>query len=470
MATVINTFPDRRAELLGKGLGSLIGNVITARQKAREEERKKEALKNVANLIQQAISGGRTQQIPLQERSSKALAGGKGPTKKAAKRLEAEPKTRKAPVQSSEIVSGLHEAGLEDQFAITLAQGIQEKKAKRQKEEQESAAIGTALQEVISGGASRRDLISDIAENPNLTAAQRIALFGQLNNLLPPDEDETTIKIFGPDTDEATTVPVTKKVAGNLKLREDFIAKNFPGFSTTAPAAGPSEGKIKERGIQGLQAANLIDENMANKLRAGVLEARGPDAEGRVAIIDKSQVPPHVNFIGGGVSLRVLDIIDRRRMAIGETLLLLRSADTSSVGIVNILRREVGGIALQIPVVGAIIRALGLEEEEVAKLQTDSSGFFAILSPLANSFRPGGSRAGAGTDAQIKLAERVLNMTRFSSTEAGAEQTRQALIGILTDLRDTLTAQRLSRSLNPVVHRVRYFFDEDGKLQAEVLK
>ncbi|KKM77728.1 hypothetical protein LCGC14_1367110 [marine sediment metagenome] len=470
MATVINTFPDRRAELLGKGLGGLIGNVITARQKAREEERKKEALKNVANLIQQSMGGGRTQKIPLQERSSKALAGGKGPTKTAAKRLEAEPKTRKVPVQGSEIVSGLQEAGIEGKFAITLMQGIEAEKIKREEEEQQSAAIGNALKTAVVGGASRRDLVGGIAENPDLTAAQKISLFGQLNNFLPADEDETTIKVFGPDTDEATVVPVTKKVAGNLKLREAFIAKNFPGFSTTAPAAAPSEGRIKETGIKGLLAANLIDENMANKLRAGVLEARGPDAEGRVAIIDKSQIPPHVNFIGGGVSLRVLDLIDRRRLAIGETLTLLKSADTSSVGIVNILKREVGGIALQIPIVGAIVRAMGLEEEEVAKLQTDSSGFFAILTPLAISFRPGGSRAGAGTDAQIKLAERVLNMTRFSSMEAGAEQTKQSLISILEELRDTLTAQRLSRDLNPVVHKVRYFFDDNGKLQAEILK
>ena len=120
-------------------------------------------------------------------------------------------------------------------------------------------------------------------------------------------------------------------------------------------------------------------------------------------------------------------------------------------------------------VIGAIGEALGLPEEEVARLQADSSGFFAILTPLASSFRPGGSRAGVGSDKQIELAERILNMTRFSSTEMGAEETRERLIKIIEALRNRLTAQRLSRDLNPNVARIRYFFDENDDLQVEML-
>ena len=53
MATVINTFPDRRAELLGGGLGALVGNVLEARRKREEDKRRKEALSRAADLTKE---------------------------------------------------------------------------------------------------------------------------------------------------------------------------------------------------------------------------------------------------------------------------------------------------------------------------------------------------------------------------------------------------------------------------------
>ena len=57
MATVINTFPDRRAELLGKGLGALVGNVLEARRKREEDKRRKEALSRAADLTKEIAQG-----------------------------------------------------------------------------------------------------------------------------------------------------------------------------------------------------------------------------------------------------------------------------------------------------------------------------------------------------------------------------------------------------------------------------
>ena len=60
MATVINTFPDRRAELLGKGLGALVGGVLEARRKREEDKRRKEALSKAADLTKEIAQGSTT--------------------------------------------------------------------------------------------------------------------------------------------------------------------------------------------------------------------------------------------------------------------------------------------------------------------------------------------------------------------------------------------------------------------------
>ncbi len=62
MATVINTFPDRRGALIGKGIGTFVGNVLEARRKAEDKRVGNVALAAAADLsreIQLGIAGDR---------------------------------------------------------------------------------------------------------------------------------------------------------------------------------------------------------------------------------------------------------------------------------------------------------------------------------------------------------------------------------------------------------------------------
>ncbi|KKL05064.1 hypothetical protein LCGC14_2609800, partial [marine sediment metagenome] len=357
------------------------------------------------------------------------------------------------------------------EWARKLQQAVDEEREKHIREKMERVALRGVL-ENIGEGTTPKVLFNAItrADLPN---DQRLDLLRQVPNLISGGETEDALRdipIFNKDG-PLGDLPVPESIHRLSQPAQDawFKERGFEDLTTKPTAKAPVE-RLTADALKRLVETGIIDQTLADKQAAGFIDIAGPDATGRYAIIDKAT--NKVTFRGGGkLSKGTLDLIDRRVLAINDALLLLRRSDLSSVGIDQILKAEVGGIALQIPVIGSIAEALGLNPEEVNEIQADRSIFFSVLRPLAASFAVGGSRQNQGTKIQIELAKRMSNMIRFSSTPGGAEMSRNQLSDILTEIKNNLVAQRISENaIPPSVARVDWFFDENGEMQFRVLE
>ena len=473
MATVINTFPDKRGETLGKGLGSLIGSVLEARQKKQEEEEIRRKINKSIELMGRAQVGEKASFGPSVTTGPTKKFKAAGPGKGEVTSRELQPRPSRVPT-GADVAKHLLEAGVEGEFVIALAKGMDEKRAETEQKEAQKVRLGAVLS--LGGEGLTKAQMFDViavaaAEGEGLPFDITRALISQIDELagVLGGEDLRDIPIFNSDG-PLGNLPVPESVHNLSQPAQDkyFADRGFKGI-TTQPTAKVATEKLKGDALKRLVKTGIIDQTLADKQAAGFIDIAGPDSEGRFAIIDKSNNT--VAFRGGGdLTPETLSLIDRRVLAINDALLLLNRADLSSVGIGKILKAEIGGVAIQIPVIGSIAEFLGLNPEEVAAIQADRSVFYAALRPLAASFAVGGSRQNQGTKVQIELAKRMLNMVRFADTPEGAAEARAELTDILTEIRNNLQAQRISRSsIPPNVAKARWFFDEEGELQFEML-
>jgi len=470
MATVINTFPDKRGEALGKGLGSYIAQVMEARRKEEEKDRLKETLR----LFSESLQGGTqtvTKDIPREQRVRTSLELGGGPTNRAADvfgSLPSQIQTEKEITGADVAISGL-DAGLDHEFLLTLAKGIEENRLSRKKTARDKEGLNNVLTAAMQSGAKRADVLASMA-NSNLTPDKTISLIGLLNELVPDeDEDLEPIKLFhASDPSKSITVQVPRLISQDLTLLEDYVAKHFKGFSAVprAPLKGEALPTLKGQAVAAMLERREIDQHTADAINAGALIARGPDATGKIALIDQTR-PGNVKFVGGGkLTTESLSRLDRRITATTNAIYMLGRADTSQVGLNKILAARIGGIAIQIPVIGTIANALGLNKEVVAEAQASQGEFTSIIIPLLQSFAPGGSQRNSATKQQIALADRMLNMTNFASTPAGAELSKRNLIEILKDVRASMVAQRITESFMPPDRvKFNYSIGEDGNIK-----
>ena len=115
MATVVNTFPDRRAEILGKGLGGLVGNVIAARQRKEDDKKRREALSRAADLTKEIAQGSQA-------------------------------------VDESDVAEALFDAGVDESKIVTSFESIAAARiAKRQREEDIRREEAIDLREQLQG-------------------------------------------------------------------------------------------------------------------------------------------------------------------------------------------------------------------------------------------------------------------------------------------------------------------------------
>ncbi|KKL28350.1 hypothetical protein LCGC14_2376030, partial [marine sediment metagenome] len=295
-------------------------------------------------------------------------------------------------------------------------------------------------------------------------------LIGQVNQLAGAGGEKLrAINIFGPEG-PLGTMDVPESIHRISQPAQDAYLKDR-GFKdiTTQPTAELTKGNLKKGALEALRDRGIIDQDQVDKALAGQIAVRGPDPAGRSTIIDLTD-NTSVTVGGGRLTATTIGQIDERILAINDSLLLFKRADLSSVGIDKILAAEIGGIALQVPVLGSIAQALGLNSEDIANIQADRSVFFAVLDPLVQSFSPTGTRFSKASKAQIELAKRMSNMIRFSSTPGGAEMSRTQIVDILTEIRNNLVAQKASGNSLPVsVSRVRWFTDKNDELQFELL-
>ena len=259
----------------------------------------------------------------------------------------------------------------------------------------------------------------------------------------------------------------TRKVnipAGTLNI-EEYIGKTRPdllaqGFGLTQPR--------KETALE--QRARFAEEvgvppDMAKKIAAGIIELKFSEQTGRTVLVDKGT---------GKVQVLGLDVltpdqirnIDRRRSAVANALRILRRTDATEAGLENLITSELGGIGMQIPLVGGLLRVMGLTEAEVAEAQADRAGFFQTLVPIAESIQSeGGARRGIATRRQIDLAERIVNLTRLATTPEGAVRAKAQLIDLLEEVQVELIAwRRAGTVLPPEVITVTPRIGPDGKI------
>jgi len=472
MATVINTFPDRRAELLGKGLGALVGSVIVARRKKKEEEERRKKLNQGLELLGRATRGEKAEFGPSITVGPTKKFKKAGPGKGEVTSQKLLPRPGRVPT-GSDVAKPLVEAGVEDKFTLALAQGIDEEKAKSDKEKSQRVNLAAVLSLGGEGLTSEQlfDAISTaLVVEEGLPFDVVRTLIGQVNELAGAGGEKLrAINIFGPKG-PLGTLDVPESVHRLSQSAQDayFKSRGFEGITTQPTADVPQEALTKQA-LQALVDRGVIDEVQMEKHLAGLIRVRGPDQVGRNTIIDLSD--GSITVVGGGLlTPATLGQIDERILAINDALLLFKRADLSNVGIAKILKAEIGGIALQVPILGAIAEALGLNPEEIAKIQGDRSVFFAVLDPLVQSFSPTGSRNNRASKVQIELAKRMSNMVRFASTPGGAEMSRNQLVDVLSEIRNNLVAQRISGNSLPInVPRVDWFIDDNDKLQFKML-
>lgn len=469
MATVVNVPADRRPEAVGRGLGGIVAFLLRQRAKAKSQKKEADAIAKSVEIFQKVLRGGTVQEaVSDEDRSQAALLSGKlagkpGPTKTSAGIMDAIPRTRDRELTSADVIAPLLEGGIDVNaaFALKLAEGVEEAKRSRVKEEAQSEAFNEIFEAAASEGAKRSDIIRAISTS-ELTATKKIQLLQNIDKFLPAEGEEDTIDIFAPGVEKATKVTVPEDVAGSLKARQEFVEKNFPGFSVTPPKKETSEG-VTESMISRLTSMG-VDPGIIDKAKLGLIKVVGPDQEGEVSIVDLTT--NSIRRLGGDrLTPATLREIEQRVISLTDAITLLGRTDTKSVGLTKIFAAEVGGIAIQVPVIGSIAQALGYSEGEIAELQADRSDFFAVLGPLVQSFAQDGDRRSLATRTELGLAERILNMTRLSSTPGGADIQRAELTNLLTEIRARLIAQRLTRSVvPPSIVSPNYFITDDNKI------
>lgn len=516
MATVIHLKGDERAKALGENIGDSILNVVKQRAAEKEKEKKKAAIQQALTLFSAGMGGQKkTEQIPQSERSKAALSGGQGPTKEAARAMDQMPTTRERTITGKDVAGLLINADVDEKFAFTIAAGLDEANKSRLTQQKQAASLTAAMTAMAQSGTTREEALSIIGAS-DLDADTKITMMGNIDKFFPEDKDEETdVQLFTKDG-ESITVKAPKEVESSQAALDNFVKTNFPDF-TARPVVKPSERKtdysnvtvvgpdgqqmdipvpknklqssealnkhmsdnfpgwsvkkaeegeetIKERGLKELLDAKLITPEEANKHRAGLIRITNPDQTGRFHIVDLSNNEV-ISRGGEGLTQASLVKIEGRMMAINDAINILEKADPSKAGIANALAGEVGGIAVQIPVVNSIAMALGLDETEIAEIQVGRAGFWAALTPLAQSFASGGGRSGVATNKQLDIAQRVLNMTRMASSPATAALAKTSLIDLLKDIQSDLQLARDTRRLsgNEVIEYE--WYQEDGVLK-----
>jgi len=473
MATVVNHGGSSKYKAMGQALGEAFTMIAQQRADKKKAEVRKTAFKEAIDIFGQGMEKGTmTQNIPQQERQNQALTLGGGPTKQAAVLDKTLPRQREVPVRGLDVASILIDADVDEKFAMTLASALDEGKATRMRTERQSAAMQAALSVASQEGASRQDLIASISGS-QLDTDSKLDLLKNLDKLLgkdPEAEKDFNLDLYD-QKGMKISVPVPVSISKSNQARKAYVDANFPGYSADPIAEPTKPGEdllLFEAKRDALLEVGTPRERAVKLAAAGndAYSMRGPDSEGRVAILDKTT--GKTTFVGGGeLTQSSLRIMEQRIFALEDAIFLLERTDPTGAGIVKTLGGEVGGVAVQIPVLKSMASVLGLGEEEVANLQVERGKFFNVLQPLAQSFVSGGSRAGVSTKQQRDLAERMLNMTRMASTPQGAELAKRELMEILKHTKAMLVIQRQTKSIvRPEHTEVRWEFNpETGKLE-----
>ena len=239
-----------------------------------------------------------------------------------------------------------------------------------------------------------------------------------------------------------------KDVRDDAKLDQDFEINNLKMIKLSRELSGDLKTKDPAVWRQKAEALGLLagDPELGIRIAAGAVKIQIDPGTGRLFMVDV--LTGETKILNPNVMTRdQLKRIDIRLDSIKNARLFLRRnlANVNRVGIENIFTAEVGGIALQLPLIGSVLGFLGVDDRKIADIQAARAGFFASLEPTVGAIRAG-ARAGRGvaTNKQLAIAERIVNVTRLASTPAGARKATVQMLGILDEIEEDLKIHRAS--------------------------
>ncbi len=522
MAVVINTFPDRRAGLAGKGLGSLVGGVLDARRKKEEERKRKEALSRAADLTKEIAQGSTTvdESDVAEALFDAGVEGGKIVTS-----FEAIAKARIAKRQRAEDEQRRQAAEIRGEGRDVKKEGRGEARTKRTEGRAEGRTLGTEQRSEARG--IRGEEREEEREESRFTRALKIAKAeeikkgvderlqnlefgrilqeggtgeldaGQMFNViagaeLPPElkfglldrlakgelvpelqvEDLVEITVFDKSSGRSVKMFVPADIAQASRTeQEKFFDEKGLDVTTQPIALQTGEERILEEFTKsaGGEEDPYVKKIIA-KRKLGLVDIRA-DNQGNQIITDLAS--RKTSFVPSPI----MDAVAARQVqfrisAIEDTLVALEKIDLTKVGLEDFLTAKLAGGAVTFPVLGGVIGGVldffGLEPSEIAKAQAARAGFFATLAPIAKSIATeGGSRNLVSSPAAIDLAKDIVLITNPTTTPMAARIAVRNLKVTLTRLKLELEAQLTHRSmLRPTIIDVD-LREEDGKLILE---
>jgi len=419
MATVVNTFPDRRAELLGKGLGTIIGNVITARRKKEEETRKKAALQEATKLLSQAakgsevdpgaitgalFEGGATSESILAANRfvAQARIARRQREEDAAAKLEEERRAALGLIAKEErgesrtirkegrgeqrdirgegrgeqrdirgegrgegrdIRGEGRQVSRENQLlADTLKRSAEEEAAKNI----DDRLTGLAFERVLKGApglspAQVTNVIADAAGRGDFTPDQIFSLLDRVDSLAAPGAEDDFVKIpaFDIDSGRKVDILVPPEIATGGKDVQDLYLKS-KGFNvTTQPRAlVTGEERLFNQLVENIGGADdPYVKQLASLKRLGLISVR-TDAAGNTTITDLKS-GKNTFIVSGQMDAVAARQIQFKISSIEDALTSLEEIDLTKVGMDDFLTAKLAGAAMTAPLgVGWAMRGI----------------------------------------------------------------------------------------------------------------
>ncbi len=473
MATIVNTFPDRRAALLGKGVGALVGGVLDARRKKRQEEEEKKKLKLALDLLSRA-SGGEKAQFPA------AQAGAQKPQKTQAKQGI---QSQQLPPQQGRVPTGgdvgiaFKEAGLENEFAIKLAQGVNEARMKQERLAFQQEELRRVLEKA---GASEELLFSAIAAS-KLPADIKLRLVPQVENLAkkaPEDKEFIDIKAYTLKDGQEVPVRIPKELQGaSVAVLDEYLQKDL-GLEVTSQPQLQTTGveRQHERDIRTLGGTADIEHIVAAQ-NQGLVTVR-TTAEGQFITnlaARETSFTPNAS----------MDVVSRRKIqfrlaAVEETLAQLGVDPLTGkripgggldleggLGLEGFLTAEVGGFISNIWLGDMALDFMGIEPSEIARAQAARSGFFNVIVPFAEAISAGeGGRDIITSKFGIGIAQEILLIRELSTTKEGAELAINKIVKLFQGLHSIMEVQlRTGTMFRPKMISIDWVQSDDNKLK-----
>ncbi len=473
MATVINTFPDRRGGLIGLGLGSAAGSyvasVMQARKKKREEEEQKRKLEVAFDLMGRAKDSEKAQ-FPTSSSSgsSGTSQSSPQPIRKGIDASRLSPTQGRVP-SGQDVGIAFADAGLETKFALTLAQSIDD--AKREREE--TLIQEKSLTDLLGKAGQSEEVLFQALAAAKLPSDVKLGLIPKISDLAKVGAEGAEfidIPAFQLSNGQEVKVKIPKRLEAATVEQKDAYLQNIIGVSvTTQPQLQTTATeRMRAHDLMILGGGEDVEHIMAAQSAGLVKQVVTP--QGDVITTNLATQETSI-YQSGAMDNNAKRQIQFRKAAIDETLIKLRSIDLEAgVGFYSWMKANIGGFVNN--VVGeSFLDFMGVEPSEIARAQAARSGFFATLVPFASAIATEeGTRNIITSKHGINIAKEVLLIQKLSTTDKGAAEALSRLTEMFELLSKTFEIQlQQGTRLRPIFVNSKWS-ESDGRVVGTVGK